>query len=146
MDDNLVYDSLQTSRCDVERLSDHFQCPCGAINTFQGEVPAQLLLSSFLVCLSLHVPQAFFWGGRESCRVATRNGQTGQLPPPETFANMMVFVLYMKRFFSKLCYLYVNFSRQPFRIRMCCAILDKTINQSMHHASENSQHRTGDKL
>ena len=29
---------------------------------------------------------------------------------------------------------------------MCCIILDKTINQSMYHASENSQHRTGDKL
>jgi len=29
---------------------------------------------------------------------------------------------------------------------MCCVILDETINQSMHHASENSQHRTGDKL
>ena len=68
-------------------------------------------------------------------------------PPPEIFANMMVFVLYMKRFFSKLCYLYVNFfSRQPFCIRMCCVILDKTINQSIHHASENSKHRTGDKL
>ena len=38
--------------------------------------------------------------------------------PPEIFANMMVFVLYMKRFFSKLCYLYVNvFPRQPFCIR-----------------------------
>jgi len=47
--------------------------------------------------------------------------------PPEIFANMMVFVLYMKRFFSKLCYLYVNvFPRQPFCIRMCCVISDKS--------------------
>ena len=28
----------------------------------------------------------------------------------------------------------------------CCVILDKTINQSMYHATENSQHRTRDKL
>jgi len=42
-------------------LSDHFQCPCDAINNFQDKLPA--LLSSFLVCLSLRVPQAFFSGG-----------------------------------------------------------------------------------
>jgi len=37
MDENLVVGSLQTSlsRCDVEKiLSDHFQCPCDAINNF----------------------------------------------------------------------------------------------------------------
>jgi len=78
--------------------------------------------------------------------VLSGTGKPGNCPP-EIFANMMLFVLHMKRFFSKLCYLYVNFfSRQPFCIRMCCVILDKTIKQSMHHASENSKHRTGDKL
>jgi len=43
MDENLVIDSLQTSRFPLLRgkiLSDHFQCSCDAINTFQGKVPA----------------------------------------------------------------------------------------------------------
>jgi len=60
MYENLVIDSLQTSRFQI--LSDHFQCLYDAINTFQGKVPASLLISSFLVCLSLRVPQAFFGG------------------------------------------------------------------------------------
>jgi len=38
MGENLVNDSLQTSRFQI--LSDPFQCPCDAINTFQGKVPA----------------------------------------------------------------------------------------------------------
>ena len=38
MYENLVIDSLKTSRFQV--LSDHFQCPCDVINTFQGTVPA----------------------------------------------------------------------------------------------------------
>ena len=42
-------------------LSDHFQCPCDVINNFQDKLPA--LLSSFLECLSLRVPQAFLWRG-----------------------------------------------------------------------------------
>ena len=43
MDEKLIIDSLQTSRFPLWRgkiLSDHFQCPCDAINTFQGNVPA----------------------------------------------------------------------------------------------------------
>jgi len=43
MDENLVIDSLQTSCFLLWRekiLSDHFQCTCDAINTFQGKVPA----------------------------------------------------------------------------------------------------------
>jgi len=38
MYENLVTDSLPTSR--FQMLSDHFQCPCDAINTFQSKVPA----------------------------------------------------------------------------------------------------------
>jgi len=43
MNENLVLDSLQTWRFPLwhgKILSDHFQCPCDAINTFQGKVPA----------------------------------------------------------------------------------------------------------
>jgi len=43
MDENLIIDSLQTSRFPLWRrkiLSDHFQWPCDAINTLQGKVPA----------------------------------------------------------------------------------------------------------
>jgi len=43
MDENLVIDSLQTSRFTLRRgkiFSDHFQCPCDAINILQGKVPA----------------------------------------------------------------------------------------------------------
>ena len=43
MYENLVIDSLQTSRFPLWRgqmLSDHFQYPCDAMNTFQGKVPA----------------------------------------------------------------------------------------------------------
>jgi len=59
------------------------------------------------------------------------------IAPPQNFCKHDgIHVLHMKRFFTKLCYLYVNFSRQLFRIRMCCVILDETINQSMYHASE----------
>jgi len=36
-------------------LSDNFQCPCDAINTFPGKVPA-FIAASFLVCLCLRVP------------------------------------------------------------------------------------------
>jgi len=36
--ENLVIDSLQTSQFQI--LSDHFQCPCNAIKTFQAKVPA----------------------------------------------------------------------------------------------------------
>ena len=43
-------------------LSDYFQCPCDAMNNFQNKLPA--LLSSFMVCLSLRVPQAFYGGGK----------------------------------------------------------------------------------
>ena len=82
MNENLVIDSLQTSRIPLWRgkiLSDHFQfskilsdhfhfqCSCDAINTFQGTMPALLLLSSFLVCLSLRVPRAFFRGEGKLC-------------------------------------------------------------------------------
>jgi len=38
MHENLVIDSLQTSRSQI--LSDNFQFPCDAINNFQGKVPA----------------------------------------------------------------------------------------------------------
>jgi len=37
MHENLITDSLQTSRFQI--LSDHFQCPWDAINTFQDKVP-----------------------------------------------------------------------------------------------------------
>jgi len=43
MDENLVIDSLQTPRFPLWRdqiLSDHFQYPCDAINTFQRKMPA----------------------------------------------------------------------------------------------------------
>jgi len=43
MDENLVIDSLQTSRFPLwhgQILSDHFQYPCDAVNTFQGKIPA----------------------------------------------------------------------------------------------------------
>jgi len=38
MDKSLVIDSLQTTRFQI--LSDNFQCPYDAINTFQAKVPA----------------------------------------------------------------------------------------------------------
>ena len=38
---SLTHSKLHVSRCDVVKiLSDHFQCPCDAINTVQGKVPA----------------------------------------------------------------------------------------------------------
>ena len=42
-------------------LSDHFQCSCDAINTFQGKMPA-FIASSVLGCLSIRVPSVFCWG------------------------------------------------------------------------------------
>jgi len=49
-------------------------------------------------------------------RVATRNGQTGHLP--QNFCmHDAIHVLHMKSYFLRLCYLYVNFSRQLCRIR-----------------------------
>jgi len=65
MDEDLVIDSLQTSRFAVWRgkiLSDHFQCPCDAINTFQGKVPAYLF-EFFGMLVSLRNPSIF--GGEE---------------------------------------------------------------------------------
>ena len=38
---SLTHSKLHVSPCDVVNiLSDHLQCPCDAINTFQGKVPA----------------------------------------------------------------------------------------------------------
>jgi len=38
---SLTHSKLYVSRCDVVKiLSDYFQYPCDAINTFQGKVPA----------------------------------------------------------------------------------------------------------
>jgi len=80
-------------------------------------------------------------------RAQPGTGKPANCPPRNFCKHDGIHVLHMKRFFTKLCYLYVNFfSRQLFRIRVCCVILDKTINRSMYHAAENSQHRTGDKL
>jgi len=45
-------------------LSDHFQGPCDAINTFQDKLPA-LLSSFFGMFVSTRTPSVFF-GGRES--------------------------------------------------------------------------------
>jgi len=45
-------------------LSDHFQRPCDAINTFQGNVPALLISSFCYVCL--YVYSKHFFQGKES--------------------------------------------------------------------------------
>ena len=65
-------DLLQTSRFPLWRgkmLSNHFQRPCDAINNFLAKCK---LLSIFLVCLPLRIPQAFC-GGRESCAYFRNN-------------------------------------------------------------------------
>ena len=72
-------------------------------------------------------------------RAATRNGQTGQLPPRNFCKHDGILVLHLKRYFSRLRYLYVNFfSRQLIRIRVAsywikllnnrCTMLPKTPN------------------
>jgi len=61
---------LQTSQILLWRvgttLSDHFQCPCNPINTFQGEVPA-FIDSSFFGMFVLGVPSGVaspqIWSG-----------------------------------------------------------------------------------
>ena len=52
----------------------------------------------------------------------------------------------MKSYFSRLRYLYVNFSRQLCRIRASLYWIKLLTSHWIYHASENSQHRTGDKL
>jgi len=68
------------------------------------------------------------------------------IAPPRNFCKHDgIHVLHMKSYFSRLRHLYVNFSRQLFRIRAASYWI-KLLNQSMHPASENSQNRTGDKF
>jgi len=62
MHEKLVFYSMQTSyfpRWRGKTLSDHFQCPCGATNTFQGKVPA-FIASSFLQCCKFGFFEAKF--------------------------------------------------------------------------------------
>jgi len=70
MDKNLVIDSLQTSRFALWRgktLSDHIQCPCDAINTFQlpGQSASIIIAFEFFgMFVSLRNPSIFAGGGK----------------------------------------------------------------------------------
>jgi len=66
--------------------------------------------------------------------------------PPEIFANMMPFTYLTWKVFLETALPLRELLLKTTLTHTCCVILDKTINQSMYHASENSQHRIGDKL
>ena len=78
-------------------------------------------------------------------RAATGNGQTGQLPPPKFLQTRWHSRTSHEKLFLETA-LPLREVLKTTLSHTCCVILDKTINQSMYHASENSQHRTGDKL
>ena len=86
-----------------------------------------------------------------SSRAATRNGQTGQLPLPEIFANMMALRDFTRKVNSRDCVTStLTTSQDNFCIRFLFAVLYriKQLNNqcTMHHASKNFQHRSGENL
>ena len=66
---------------------------------------------------------------------ATGNGQTGQLPPREFLQTWWRSLIAYEKFFLETVFLLRELLNTIFKI-----------NQSMYHISENSQHKTGDKL
>jgi len=79
-------------------------------------------------------------------RAATRNGQTGQFPPKKFLQTWCHSRTSHEKLFLETALPLRELLLKTTLSHTCCVILDKTINQSMHHVSENSQHRTGDKL
>ena len=75
-----------------------------------------------------------------------KSGTWGQLLPPEIFANMMAFTYFTWKVISRDCVTSAWTSQHHFLKINQSIFHNKTINQSMYRASENSQHRTGDKI
>jgi len=85
--------------------------------------------------------QTLYW-----IRAATRTGKPGNCPPPKFSQIWCHSHTSHEKLFLETALPLLELLLKTTLSHTCCVILDKTINQSMYHATENSQHRTRDKL